>query len=97
MSQRPSIFCDNIGATQLGQNPVLHSRMKHIAIDMHFVRDLVKKGVLDVSYVSTHDQLADFLTKPLPRIKFQAMVNKIGLLISPPILREHVKDYTQHT
>ena len=74
----------------------MHSRMKHIAIDLHFVRDLVKKGVLNVSHVSTHDQLADFLTKALPRTKFQKMVNKIGLIISLPILRERVKDYLQH-
>jgi hypothetical protein len=96
MSKRPSIYCDNIGATQLSQNPVMHSRMKHIAIDLHFVRDLVKKGVLDVFHVNTHDQLANFLTKPLSRTKFQTMVNKIGLIISPPILRERVKDYLQH-
>jgi len=96
MSKRPSIYCDNIGATQLSQNPVMHSRMKHIAIDLHFVRDLVKKGVLDVFHVNKHDQLADFLTKPLSRTKFQTMVNKIGLIISPPILRERVKDYLQH-
>ena len=96
MSKCPNIFCDNIGATQLSQNPVMHSCIKHIAIDLHFVRELVKKGVLDVSHVSTHDQLVDFLTKPLPRIKFQAMINKIGLIISPLILRERVKDYSQH-
>ena len=97
MSKHPSIFCDNIGATQLSQNPVMHSHMKHVAINLHFVHDLVKKGVLNVSHVSTHDQLADFLTKLLPHIKFQAMINKIGLLISPPILRERVKDFPQHT
>lgn len=55
----PHLFCDNIGATQLSLNPVMHSRMKHIAIDMHFVYDLVSKGMLQVSHASTHDQLAD--------------------------------------
>jgi len=96
MSKRPSIYYDNIGATQLSQNPGMHSRMTHIAIDLHFVRDLVKKGALDVFHVSIYDQLADFLTKPLSRTKFQTIVNKIGLIISPPILRERVKDYLQH-
>lgn len=57
------IYCDNIGATYLGANPVFHSRMKHIAIDYHFVRDKVSKGLLQVSHVSTKDQLADALTK----------------------------------
>lgn len=34
----PVIYCDNVGATFLCANPVFHSRMKHIAIDYHFVR-----------------------------------------------------------
>lgn len=54
-----------MGATHLTLNPVQHSRMKHIAIDLHFVRDLTSKGRLSVSYVRTEDQLADLLTKPL--------------------------------
>ncbi|KAG6533747.1 hypothetical protein ZIOFF_007622 [Zingiber officinale] len=36
-----SIYCDNIGATYLCINPVFHSRMKHIALDCHFLRELV--------------------------------------------------------
>ena len=35
----PKIMCDNVGTTYLCQNPVFHSRMKHIAIDFHFVRE----------------------------------------------------------
>ena len=37
----PSLLCDNLGATHLSFNPVQHSRMKHIQIDLHFVRDQV--------------------------------------------------------
>ena len=37
----PLLLCDNLGATHLSFNPVQHSRMKHIQIDLHFVRDLV--------------------------------------------------------
>ncbi|XP_019095484.1 PREDICTED: uncharacterized protein LOC109130431 [Camelina sativa] len=33
----PVIYCDNMGATYLCANPVLHSKMKHVAIDYHFV------------------------------------------------------------
>lgn len=38
LTSPPTVYCDNIGATYLCQNPVFHSRMKHIAIDYHFVR-----------------------------------------------------------
>ena len=37
----PSLLCDNLGATHLSFNLVQHSRMKHIQIDLHFVRDQV--------------------------------------------------------
>ena len=35
----PVIYYDNVGATYLCSNPVFHSRMKHVAIDYHFIRD----------------------------------------------------------
>ena len=37
----PLLLCDNLGATHLSFNPVQHSRIKHIQIDLHFVCDLV--------------------------------------------------------
>lgn len=92
LSRDPTLFCDNIGATQLSVNPV-HSRMKHIAIELHFVRDFVNKGLLLVSHVSTHDQLVDLLTKPLSRARFQTLRSKIRITDGRLILRgrnEHI-------
>lgn len=37
-SSAPPLFCDNVGATYMSSNPFFHSRMKHLAIDYHFVR-----------------------------------------------------------
>ena len=67
----PLLLCDNVGANYLYANPVFHSQMKHISMDYHFVREQVQSGKLQVSYVSTKDQLADILTKPLPSSKFE--------------------------
>ncbi|OMO77387.1 Reverse transcriptase, RNA-dependent DNA polymerase [Corchorus capsularis] len=78
-STAPTIFSDNIGATYVSANPALHSKMKHISIGFHFVRDKVQAGSLQVKHVSTHDQLTDLLTKPLPRQKFQQLHSKIGV------------------
>lgn len=55
LSSPPVIYCDNVGVTYLCSNPVFHSRMKHIAIDFHFVRDLVQSSLLRVSHVSSAD------------------------------------------
>lgn len=80
----PTIYCDNVGATYLCANPVFHSRMKHIAIDYHFIRELIQTSKLRVAHVSTKDQLADALTKPLSRATFQYLRNKIGVTLFPP-------------
>ncbi|OIT39145.1 putative mitochondrial protein [Nicotiana attenuata] len=78
--QPPVIYCDNLGSTYLAANPVFHSKMKHLEVDYHFVRSLVRQGFLHVVHVSTKDQLADALTKPLARPDFERLRSKIGVL-----------------
>ena len=60
-------------------NPVFHSRMKHVALDYHFICEQVQNDNLHVTHVASADQLADALTKPLPRICFHQLLLKIGL------------------
>ncbi|KAL8141205.1 hypothetical protein V2J09_007226 [Rumex salicifolius] len=71
---------------------VFHSRMKHIALAFHFVREQVQKGLLRVSYISTNDQLADVLTKPLFRSKFNELCSKLGLSQRSTSLRGNVNE-----
>ncbi|XP_019051493.1 PREDICTED: uncharacterized protein LOC109113961 [Nelumbo nucifera] len=40
LSQAPTIWCDNIGATSLASNPIFHAKTRHIEVDFHFLRDL---------------------------------------------------------
>lgn len=91
LSSAPTIYCDNLSATTYSANPVFHSRMKHLALDFHFVRERVQAGLLRVTHVSGDDQLADVLTKPLLRPRFQLLISKIGLASSSSILRGNVK------
>ena len=95
LQQQPVIYCDNVGATNLCSNPVFHSRMKHVALDYHFIREQVQNGLLRVSHVSASDQLADALTKPLACSTFNSMKTKIGLAPPPSILRGHDKHAKQ--
>jgi len=57
------LWCDNIGATYLSANPVLHARTKHIEVDYHFVRERVARKQLEVRIISSDDQVADGFTK----------------------------------
>ena len=61
---------DNHGAIKLAQNPITHSRSKHIDIRHHFVWDLVKWQVIQLQYIPTDQNIADILTKALGRPKF---------------------------
>lgn len=81
------IYYDNVGATHLYSSLVFHYRMKHVALDYHFIREQIRSGALQVS---SHDQLADALTKSLPRGQFLHIQAKIGLSSSSSILRGHI-------
>ena len=80
----PTMFSDNLGATYLSANPVFHSCMKHLANDYHFDWDLVQSSKLRVVHVSSGDQLADALTKPLSRSRLFFLCNKIGVITDTP-------------
>ncbi|KAD6454826.1 hypothetical protein E3N88_09532 [Mikania micrantha] len=73
----PTLWCDNLGATYLSANPVFHARTKHVEIDFHFVREKVAQRKLMVQFISTHDQIADIFTKPLPKERFLVLKSKL--------------------
>ncbi|GJX73199.1 retrovirus-related pol polyprotein from transposon TNT 1-94 [Tanacetum coccineum] len=74
------ILCNNKGAIVLSKNPVLHSRAKHIEIRHHFLRDNVQKGNISIEKVSSEDNIADILTKPLKREPFNLFRLGLGLM-----------------
>jgi len=61
----------------------LHDRSKHIEIIYHFIKDKVQKGVVKLQYISTNEQVADILTKALPKGKFEYFIGKLGVLENP--------------
>ncbi|XP_073268322.1 uncharacterized protein [Populus alba] len=82
-SPSTTLWCDNLGATFLSANPVFHARTKHVEVDYHFVRDRVAKKEIQVQFISSQDQLADVLTKPLPLVSFGFFRSKLRVE-SPP-------------
>lgn len=52
----PSVlWCDNQSTIAIANNPVLRARTKHIELNLYFVRDKVREGVLSIQYIPTHD------------------------------------------
>jgi|SRR5579871_5521089 len=73
------LYGDNQGAIALAKNPVFHGRTKHIDIQHHFVREKVDSGDICLEYIPTEQQIADGLTKPLPRDRFEAFRKALGV------------------
>nr|GEW24630.1 copia protein [Tanacetum cinerariifolium] len=74
------IMCDNKGAIDLSKNPMQHSRTKHIEIRHHFLRDNVQKGHISIEKVSSVDNIAGILTKPLKRESFNYPRLVLGMM-----------------
>ncbi|KAK6151896.1 hypothetical protein DH2020_014531 [Rehmannia glutinosa] len=74
------IMCDNTSTIAITQNPVLHSRTKHIDVRYHFIRDHVEKKDITLEYISTDKQLADIFTKPLCESRFEELKHELGLI-----------------
>ena len=74
------LLCDNESAIKLTNNPVQHSRIKHIDIHHHFIRDHQQKGDICIESVGTKDQLADIFTKPLDEKMFYKLRNELNIL-----------------
>ena len=64
----------------LSENLVFHDNSKHIEIKYHYIRDMVLRGAVKLEYVAMDDQIADVLTKPLARVKFECFREKLGVL-----------------
>lgn len=65
MHKASIIFCDNVLAVYLAQNPVHHPRTKHVELDFHFVREKTALGQLRVLCVPTKHQLRAFPRRSL--------------------------------
>lgn len=75
------VHCDNQSSLKLAENPTYHSRSKHIDIKHHFVREMIQDKSFNLKYVPTNNQIADFLTKGLTKIKHDWCTTSAGLKV----------------
>ena len=79
---RIPLLCDNESAVKIANNPVQHSRTKHIYIR----RDHVARNDISLSGVRSEDQLADIFTKPLDESTFCRLRSERNVLDASNIM-----------
>lgn len=70
---------DNQSAIKLILNQQIHSKIKHLDIKLLFCRETCLRKEIELKYLDTGNQVADILTKSLPRDKFHYLKEKMGI------------------
>ncbi|TYI90226.1 hypothetical protein E1A91_D03G106700v1 [Gossypium mustelinum] len=81
-SKLPIIWCDNSSTVSVVENPTHHTKMKHVEIDHHFIREKILAGQLQVNFVPSAQQIADVLTKPVTPKLFSSFRHALRVLNS---------------
>ena len=74
-----NIFQDNLRTIDFANNPTSHTRMKHIPLEHHFIRDEVHIGSVKLHPISTAEMVADIFTKALSASKFQEFTRRLNV------------------
>jgi hypothetical protein len=93
IDQKLSVLCDNNQTVDLltKVNSLFRTKLKHIDVHHHWLRQEILAGNLDISWVPTNIMPADGLTKPLSYQKYQSFQKHLNMVnISQQI------DYTTH-
>nr|GFB74917.1 copia protein [Tanacetum cinerariifolium] len=78
------MYCDSKAAIAISCNLVQHSRTKHIDVRYHFIKEKVKKGIIELFFVRIEYQLADLFTKAFPVERFQYLIRRLGMRCLTP-------------
>ena len=74
------IYCDNQSCVKFSENPLFHDKSKHIEIKYNYIKDMLSREAVKLRYVAIDEQIADVLTKPLARVKFEYFRENLGVL-----------------
>jgi hypothetical protein len=85
------LYEDNHSTIAQTENPLHHKRTKHIDVSYHFTREMVKEKVVVLKWISTDDQPADMLTKPLPKSVFKKFYKMLGMRATTTVVSQNVE------
>jgi len=71
------VFEDNKSCIEIATNHKTRPRTKHLSVRLHHFRSYVQAKLIDIQHVSTTEQVADIFTKPLPRVQFRILGDRL--------------------
>ena len=74
-----TIFCENTGAIAIAKEPRFHKKTKHIKCDFNSICNFIKDEDIEICKVHAYLNVADPLTKPLPRAKHDQHQDFMGV------------------
>ena len=74
-----NLYCDNNGAIAQAKDPISHQRSKHILKHYHLIKEIIERGDVKICRVPKNDNVADPLTKPLPKPKHEIHTRSMGI------------------
>ena len=79
VTQPVTIHTDNNGAIALSMNDKNHQYTKYINVHYHFVKECAEANEVNFKYIPSALNMADFLTKPLPRDAIRKTIAALDL------------------
>lgn len=73
------LHCDNKSAVDVATNNSYSDALKHIDVKTKFLHQMVIKEEIKLNLVPTNENIADALTKGLPKVKLDYFSSKFGL------------------
>ena len=73
------LMCDNTSAIQIANNPVKHELTKHIGVDSASIRSHCQNFTIDLKYVPSELQVADFFTKAQTKEQHRFYISKLNV------------------
>lgn len=70
---------DNQACIRIAEDDKPTKRLKHIDVRYHFVREEIQRRTIQLVYVPSEDQIADIMTKGLPKPQFEKLRSLLGL------------------
>ncbi|XP_031265002.1 uncharacterized protein LOC116123359 [Pistacia vera] len=75
-----SMYYNNTAVIHILANPVFHERTKHIEIDCHIIRERILESIIKIHHISTIEQVADLMTKPLSWKQDDYLIGKLRMI-----------------